>query len=319
MSALKLLDQHPEWLHWMQENVARGCDPSDLTRILLQNGFDAGSVDEALQTAHSPIKRLESHFAASALGQPQAPIVYHAKPVSEGLSALSLQHESHANSIFLQDPLNPALVSQVLTSKIQLYLIADFMSASECQALIDLGAKHLRASTVSLPDQHAQRDSGQVLEQLGDQTYVDLSFRTSQTCDLALLNDPKVLALDQRISQTLGVNAALSEGTQLQRYRVGEQFKAHTDYFSPHSEEYARFATERGNRTWTFMVYLNEVKLGGGTQFVSIKKTIQPRQGMAVVWNNRLPSGEVNPETLHAGLPVLEGEKFVITKWFRER
>ncbi len=319
MSALKILDQHPEWLRWMRENLARGCDRADLTRLLLQNGFDTGSVDKALQTAHSPLKPQASHFSAPAMGQPQAPIVYHAKPVFMGMSALNLQHESQGNSVFLQDPLNPALVSQVLTSKMQLYLIADFMSASECQVLIELGAKHLRASTVSLPDQHAQSGSAQVLEQLGDQTYVDLSFRTSQTCDLALLNHPKVLALDQRIAQTLGVNAALSEGTQLQRYRVGEQFKAHTDYFSPQSEEYVRFATERGNRTWTFMVYLNEVKLGGGTQFVSIKKTIQPRQGMAVVWNNRLPSGEVNPETLHAGLPVLEGEKFVITKWFRER
>ncbi len=327
MSELKTLQNHPPWLAWTQENLARGCDVQGIKHILLQNGFEGVSIDQALESAPPkrtilthPVDPAQSGQAqAQAQAQAHAPHVYWARPVSTKNTPLSLGPVSLADAVFLQDPNHPALVSQVITAHMQLYLIADFMSPEECQGIIDLGQGHLRASTVSLPDPEVEGAENQGVHQLPDQTYVDLSFRTSQTCDLALLNQPKVWAMDERISQTLGIRGALSEGTQLQRYRVGEQFRAHTDYFAPNTDEYARFAAERGNRTWTFMVYLNEVAQGGGTHFVSIKKTIKPRQGMAVVWNNLLPSGEVNPETLHAGMPVLGGEKFVITKWFRER
>jgi len=77
-------------------------------------------------------------------------------------------------------------------------------------------------------------------------------------------------------------------------------------------------ASVQGNRTWTFMVYLNHVMEGGGTKFFAIDKVIQPKVGMAVVWNSLYPDGVVNPDTLHAGLPILQGQKYVITKWFRE-
>ena len=125
--------------------------------------------------------------------------------------------------------------------------------------------------------------------------------------------------VDQRICQCLGIDVAFAEITQVQRYDVGQQFKLHTDYFEPHSDEYEKFASAQGNRTWTFMVYLSDVPKGGGTHFSAIDSIIMPKKGMAVVWNNRYPNGDVNPDSIHAGLPVEEGQKFVITKWFRER
>jgi prolyl 4-hydroxylase len=311
MNERKILDQHPPWLEWLKENLKRGCEHLELKKILIDNGFDPHSVEAATRSLTS-----SPALKPTAVNSAQ---VYHAKPVTDTQSGLSLEWQSEGESLFLQDPKNPALVSQVLTPRMQLYLIADFMTPAECQDLMDLGQAHLRASTVSYPNEEEVNGSNPAIEQLADQSYVDLSFRTSQTCDLALLNHPKVMEMDQRIAQTLGVSLALAEGTQLQRYRVGEQFKAHTDYFLPHSVEFERYASVRGNRTWTFMVYLNEVKAGGGTRFLNVQKTIQPKQGMAVVWHNLLPSQEVNPETLHAGLPVIEGEKYVITKWFRQR
>ena len=326
MHHLKRLDHHQDWLTWTQENLARGCDPAGVKAILLQNAFDPVSVEQVLTQGVLA--------SASALGRAAStPMVYHARAVLRQDSPLSLAlapvertqsgeargESSNAQPVFLQDPANPFLASQVITPKLQLYLIADFMSPAECQDIIELGQGHLRASTVSLPDQDVQDALPGTVQLQADQTYVDLSFRTSHTCDLALLQHPLVEAMDRKISAAMGLPMGLSEGTQLQRYRVGEQFKAHTDFFTPQSEEYAKFAATRGNRTWTFMVYLNEVEQGGGTHFVAIKKTIRPRRGMAVVWNNLTPSGDVNPQTLHAGMPVLEGEKFVITKWFRQR
>jgi prolyl 4-hydroxylase len=100
---------------------------------------------------------------------------------------------------------------------------------------------------------------------------------------------------------------------------VGQEFKAHTDYFEPNTDEYVKFAGDRGNRTWTFMIYLNETKKGGGTNFVKLDKIFYPKKGAAVVWNNLCKDGIPNPNSMHAGMPVEKGEKVVITKWFREK
>ncbi len=122
----------------------------------------------------------------------------------------------------------------------------------------------------------------------------------------------------RRSPKTLGIRLAYSEGIQAQRYDVGQQFKAHTDYFEPGTPEYAKFGGNRGNRTWTFMVYLNEGMGGGGTKFFAIDHTFVPKKGQAVIWNNLNPDGTPNAATLHSGEPVTSGHKIIITKWFRE-
>jgi prolyl 4-hydroxylase len=123
---------------------------------------------------------------------------------------------------------------------------------------------------------------------------------------------------DRKISRTLGIRLPYSEGIQAQRYDIGQQFKAHTDYFEPGTGEYSKFADDRGNRTWTFMVYLNEGMGGGGTKFFAIDRTFLPKKGQAVIWNNLNPDGTPNAATKHSGEPVTAGHKIIITKWFRE-
>ena len=147
----------------------------------------------------------------------------------------------------------------------------------------------------------------------------DEAFRTSSTCDLSLLGDPRVEALDHRAARLLGLNPAYSEGVQGQHYAPAQQFKPHTDFFEPHTPEYAEHCAGKGNRTWTFMVYLNDVPEGGETHFPRLGRRVRPRKGMALAWNNLNADGSPNRDTLHAGLPVIRGEKVVITKWFRER
>ncbi len=183
---------------------------------------------------------------------------------------------------------------------IQLYCLRDFLSAAECDGIVAVANPHLRPSTVTIePD--------------------DRYFRTSRTCDLSLVDSPVVRALDDKIARTLGISMAYSEGIQAQRYDVGEEFKAHTDYFEPGTPEYDKFAGALGNRTWTFMVYLNDVEGGGATHFVALSHSFMPEKGMALAWNNLRTDGTVNTDTLHAGTPVTAGHKIIITKWFRER
>ena len=174
------------------------------------------------------------------------------------------------------------------------------MSAKECDDIVAMVTQRMRPSEVTL-------------------TSSDKYFRTSSTCDLSLVKSALVSDLDQKIARTLGVRLPYSEGIQAQRYEVGQEFKAHTDYFEPGTDEFATFGADRGNRTWTFMVYLNDVAVGGGTRFFSLDQTFLPKKGKAVIWNNLYPDGTANPDSVHAGLPVEVGQKIIITKWFREK
>mgnify|MGYP003295903789 CR=1 FL=1 len=190
-------------------------------------------------------------------------------------------------------------VQRVPTPKAEVFQIRRFVQAdlaAELLALIDAGR---RPSTIA-------DDNG------------DAYFRTSETCDLdAAL--PTVQRVEAMITELSGIDPAYGEPLQGQRYAEGQEFKAHTDYFTPDGRDYDRYCAHSGNRTWTFMIYLNDVAAGGATRFKMIDKTFQPEAGKLLCWNNRLGDGAVNPATLHHGMQVRRGVKYVITKWYRER
>ena len=146
----------------------------------------------------------------------------------------------------------------------------------------------------------------------------DNYFRTSETCDLSA-SEPAVQRLEAMLQDLNGIDPAHGEPVQGQRYDVGQEFKAHTDYFAPDGLDFQKFCAVAGQRTWTFMIYLNDVEAGGATRFKTIGKTFQPEAGKLLCWNNRRLDGSVNPNTLHHGMKVRKGLKYVITKWYRER
>ena len=146
----------------------------------------------------------------------------------------------------------------------------------------------------------------------------DMYFRTSETCDLPL-DDPRTQRLDALLNELSGIDPAHGEPLQGQRYAVGQEFKAHCDYFNPGGQDWDKYCSVAGQRTWTFMIYLNEPEAGGATRFKVVKKSFQPETGKLVCWNNRRPDQTVNPNTIHHGMKVRRGRKYVITKWYREK
>ena len=58
---------------------------------------------------------------------------------------------------------------------------------------------------------------------------------------------------------------------------------------------------------------------GGDTQFTAIGLSVPPQKGVLLIWNNNLPDGRPNEDTMHAGMPVTKGKKYVLTKWYRSR
>ncbi|MFN7398038.1 MAG: prolyl hydroxylase family protein [Sandaracinobacter sp.] len=142
--------------------------------------------------------------------------------------------------------------------------------------------------------------------------------RTSETCDL-FGGDPLVDAVNAQLDAIAGQPATHGEVLQGQRYAVGQEFKLHTDYFEPTGVDWDTHTRIGGQRTWTLMVYLNQPEDGGGTRFKQIGKIFQPEPGKLLAWHNLDARGRPNYRTLHAGLKVHRGTKYIITKWYRER
>ncbi|HEX6638685.1 MAG TPA: 2OG-Fe(II) oxygenase [Steroidobacteraceae bacterium] len=192
----------------------------------------------------------------------------------------------------------PPQLRRIESAGFPLYVLDDFLTAEQCAGLIEIAAARLRPSPLT-------------------RAHYDAEFRTSTTANLFEIDDPRAREVDDLICRTIGIRAAYSEGIQIQRYEAGQQFKPHLDCFEPGSQTYQRFAGMRGNRTWTFMVYLNEGMEGGATRFPVVDVAVQPRMGMALLWNNLHEDGSPDKNTLHCGEPVTQGFKVIITKWFR--
>ena len=189
-------------------------------------------------------------------------------------------------------------VQRVPNPALDLFIARDFLDADRCAGLCALIDAHRRPSEI------ADHSGG-------------ADFRTSETCDLDIA-DPLVAQVDAMLCAFLGLPAAASEPIQGQRYAPGQEFKPHTDSFNPGGVDFFVHCADQGQRTWTAMLYLNEPEDGGATRFKTINKTIQPATGKLVAWNNLLPDGTPNSATLHQGMKVRRGTKYVITKWFRE-
>jgi prolyl 4-hydroxylase len=190
-------------------------------------------------------------------------------------------------------------IQRVPSDKLELFRLRDFLTPGMCRELISQIDIERRPSTLADPNG-------------------DAYFRTSETCDLSP-DLPVVRELEARLLALNGIDPAHGEPLQGQRYAEGQEFKAHCDYFNPGGQDWEKYTSVAGQRTWTFMIYLNAVGGGGGTRFKCIGKTFQPEVGKLICWNNRRPDGSVNPNTLHHGMKVRKGTKYVITKWYREK
>lgn len=192
-----------------------------------------------------------------------------------------------------------AAVYRVANPSVELFAVGDFLSADECETLCAMIDAVARPSSLHEVDYAS-------------------GFRTSYSGDLDP-RDPLVAAISQRIDALLGLDATIGEPVQGQRYLPGQQFKPHNDWFYTSEGYWPQEKARGGQRSWTVMVYLNTVEAGGATLFSALGFQIEPKRGAAVVWNNAQPNGCPNEATLHAGMPVLAGVKYIITKWYRTR
>ncbi|MCK6426905.1 MAG: 2OG-Fe(II) oxygenase [Burkholderiaceae bacterium] len=123
--------------------------------------------------------------------------------------------------------------------------------------------------------------------------------------------------IEARIAALVNWPVENGEGVQVLNYRPGAEYKAHYDYFDPAQPGSATILKRGGQRVGTLVMYLNTVERGGGTTFPDVQLEVAPVKGNAVFFS--YDRAHPSTRTLHGGAPVLAGEKWVATKWMRER
>jgi prolyl 4-hydroxylase len=193
-------------------------------------------------------------------------------------------------------------MNRIQKSGIDMFTIDNFLNKDECKILIEL------------IDQDAVR-STTASDNPGEFSRV-VQNRTSYTSSLNENKHPLIVQVNDKMSDILNIPKTKTEALQGQRYEVGQEFKDHFDWFE--GKNLKTYVEKQGNRSYTFMVYLNDDLEGGETEFQALDIKFKPKTGMAVIWKNLNEDGTGNRLALHAGRPVLSGKKYILTRWFRQ-
>jgi len=184
----------------------------------------------------------------------------------------------------------------------RLVVFGELLSAEECELLIADARRRLARSLV------VETKTG------GETLNVD---RTSDGMFFERGESELVQRIEARLARLLNWPLENGEGLQVLRYAPGAQYRPHYDYFDPTEPGTASILQRGGQRVATIVMYLGEPAKGGATTFPDVGLEVAPQRGSAVFFSYDRPDPATR--TLHGGAPVLVGEKWVATKWLRER
>jgi prolyl 4-hydroxylase len=181
-------------------------------------------------------------------------------------------------------------------------VFADLLDGAECDEIIDLARQRLaRSHTVDMSTGDSELNAA----------------RTSEGMFFNRAEHPVCARVEARLAALLHWPVENGEGLQVLRYAPGAEYKPHYDYFDPAQPGTPVILKRGGQRVASVVMYLNTPLRGGGTTFPDVQLEVAPQRGHAVFFSYDRP----HPDTrsLHGGAPVIEGEKWVATKWLRER
>ncbi len=266
---------------WLQTSIGAGHDSEVLQQALRAAGYDSGFARQAVE-------------AALARSRPVGAAVVQSQPMAEPFA-------SSTNTIATSDRTVEILMT---LGSPRIVLFGDLLSAHECEQMIDASRRRLQRSTV------VNAETG---------AYDVHADRTSNGTHFERGENPLVARIEARISELVGCPAENGEPLQVLHYVPGAEYKPHHDYFDAAQPGNDNVLAMGGQRIATLVMYLNDVEAGGSTVFPSLGLDVSPRQGSAVYFAYTSESGETDPRTLHGGSPVLAGEKWIATKWLRQR
>ncbi len=273
----------PQLRQWIIEQAQAGHAAEVVLQSMRSSGWDEDTAIEALETT------LREHLEHDTQRAGLPPAV----PVPEpdlGDSPLYVDAGDRRVHV-LSAQLNPRIV-----------VFGDLLSGEECEALIAQARPRMaRSRTVATK-------TG------GEEVNVD---RTSDGMFFARAESPLIERIEARVARLLRWPVENGEGLQILHYRPGAEYKPHYDYFDPGEPGTPTILQRGGQRVATLVMYLSEPARGGGTVFPDVHLEVAPKRGNAVFFSYERP--HPSTRTLHGGSPVVEGEKWIATKWLRER
>lgn len=289
----------PELRSWIVEQATAGFQPETIVEAMTSAGWPADVAMQALEqtlrdllktrSAGQALRPMPGSASASPRREPAGP--------RDAMPDIDLSHSPR--EVRLGDRAVRVIASLNLP---RVVVLGGLLSDQECDALIEAARPRMSRSLT------VQIKTG------GEEPNPD---RTSNGMFFARGESELVQRIEARIAQLVNWPVQNGEGIQVLNYPVGAEYKAHYDYFDPAEPGTPTILRRGGQRVATVVMYLNEPVLGGGTTFPDIGLEVAPQRGNAVFFSYDQPSP--GTRTLHGGAPVIEGEKWVATKWLRER
>jgi prolyl 4-hydroxylase len=202
-------------------------------------------------------------------------------------------------------PKDKSLDIEVIAPEINLCVIDDFLCKFDCEWLKIRALEQLEPSVV------VDGNSGdKILSEVRTSKYAQL---------IPNLDDWVLLSLEKRIADVTKLPITAGELSNILQYEVGQEYKAHYDFFHPKDPGSNVAMQDGGQRIKTVLCYIQPSIKGGETYFPRLSKKITGKTGQLVIFDNTDKNLHPNPFSLHQGLPVLEGTKWIFSKWIREK
>ena len=273
----------PQLRQWIVDQAQAGFPPESVLKSMLASGWTEDVAIEAMEAT------LSTHLEQTAVQQGLPPTV--TVPDAQ-LEESPLYVDAGDRTVHVLNVLvNPRIV-----------VFGSLLSDQECDELIALARPRLaRSLTV------ATKTGGEEVND--DRTSNGMFFQRGES--------EVVRRLEARLARLLNWPEENGEGLQILHYRPGAADKPHYDYFDPVEPGTPTILKRGGQRVATIVMYLAEPEKGGGTTFPDVNLVVAPKRGNAVFFSYDRPHPVTR--TLHGGAPVLAGEKWIATKWLRER
>ncbi|XP_041510563.1 prolyl 4-hydroxylase subunit alpha-3 [Microtus oregoni] len=219
------------------------------------------------------------------------------QPTHYQIPSLYCSYETNSSPYLLLQPAR----KEVIHLRPFVVLYHDFVNDAEAQKIRELAEPWLQRSVVASGEKQ-----------------LPVEYRISKSAWLKDTVDPMLVTLDRRIAALTGldIQPPYAEYLQVVNYGIGGHYEPHFDHATSPSSPLYRMKS--GNRVATFMIYLSAVEAGGATAFIYANFSVPVVKNAALFWWNLHRSGEGDGDTLHAGCPVLVGDKWVANKWIHE-
>jgi len=272
----------PELRHWIIQQASAGQPPEAVLKSMLASGWDEDVAIQAMEAT------LTQHLAERQKAAQLPPAVPVPEPLPDG-----------PRTVLSAGDREVTVVTSMRTPRVVVF--ANLLSDAECDEIVQLASARLaRSETVQ-----TETGSSEVNE-----------ARTSDGMFFERGEHPVCARLESRLATLLSWPIENGEGLQVLRYRPGAEYKPHYDYFDPAQPGTPTILKRGGQRVASIVCYLNTPTRGGATIFPDVQLDVAPVKGNAVFFSY----DRAHPATrsLHGGAPVIEGEKWVATKWLRE-